>query len=79
VTLVENCPDLLNYITLIPVNPGKFPRVNHDAAMTFVRWLTAPDKGQVIIRDFGKDRYGEPLFFPNSKEWRQKEKNRGDR
>ncbi|MGD0235568.1 MAG: substrate-binding domain-containing protein [Syntrophorhabdales bacterium] len=72
VVLVENCPDLLNYITLIPVNPGKFPRVNHDATMTFVRWLTAPDKGQVIIRDFGKDRYGEPLFFPNSREWHQK-------
>jgi len=61
---------------LIPVNPKKFPRVNYEAAMTFVRWLTAPDKGQVIIRDFGKDRYGEPLFFPNSRERREKEKNR---
>jgi tungstate transport system substrate-binding protein len=35
-----------------------------------VKWLTAPDKGQKIIQDFGKDKYGSPLFFPNSKEWR---------
>jgi tungstate transport system substrate-binding protein len=37
--------------------------------MIFVKWLTAPDKGQLIIRDFGKDKYGSALFFPNSKEW----------
>jgi hypothetical protein len=36
----------------------------------FVKWLTSPQKGQRIIRDFGKDKYGSPLFFPNSKEWR---------
>lgn len=70
--LVEGSTDLLNYISLIPVNPKKFARANYGGAMTFVKWLTAPDKGQVIIRDFGKDRYGEPLFFPNSKEWREK-------
>jgi tungstate transport system substrate-binding protein len=39
--------------------------------MIFVKWLTSPDMGQKIIRDFGKDKYGSPLFFPNSKEWRQ--------
>ena len=33
-------------------------------------WLTSPEKGQKIIRDFGKEKYGSPLFFPNSKEWR---------
>jgi tungstate transport system substrate-binding protein len=67
--LVENDEALLNYITLIPVNPKKFPRVNAQATMIFVQWLTNPDKGQVIIRDFGKDTFGSPLFFPNSKEW----------
>jgi tungstate transport system substrate-binding protein len=69
--LVENSPELLNFISLIPVNPAKFPRVSHEAAMTFVRWLTAVDGGQKIIRDFGKDKYGEPLFLPNSKQWRE--------
>ncbi|MEN6615638.1 MAG: substrate-binding domain-containing protein [Syntrophorhabdus sp.] len=71
VILVEKDKALLNYISLIPVNPNKFPRVNAQAAMVFVRWLTDPQKGQLIIRDFGKDTYGSPLFFPNSKEWRQ--------
>jgi tungstate transport system substrate-binding protein len=67
--LVERDEDLLNYISLIPVNPKKFPRINHEEAMTFIKWLTSPDKGQMIIRDFGKDQYGSPLFFPNSREW----------
>jgi len=70
VVLVEKCPDLLNYISLIPINPRKFPRANYADAMVFVGWLTSPEKGQRIIRDFGKDKYGAPLFFPNSKEWR---------
>jgi len=71
VVLVEKDEALLNYITLIPVNPQKFPKVNYQDTMIFVKWLTSPDKGQKIIRDFGKDKYGSPLFFPNSMEWRQ--------
>lgn len=71
VVLVEKDEALLNFITLIPVNPKKFPKVNYQDTMIFVKWLTAPDKGQKIIRDFGKDKFGSPLFFPNSKEWRQ--------
>jgi len=70
VILVEKDEALLNFITLIPVNPKKFPRVNAKAAMTYVNWLTDPAKGQLIIRDFGKNKYGSPLFFPNSKQWR---------
>jgi len=68
--LVEKDEALLNFMSLIPVNPQKFPRVNYEDAMVFVKWLTSPEKGQKIIRDFGKDKYGSPLFFPNSKEWR---------
>ncbi|MBP7528232.1 MAG: substrate-binding domain-containing protein [Syntrophorhabdaceae bacterium] len=70
VVLAEKDDALLNFITLIPVNPKKFPRVNAKAAMAYVIWLTDPAKGQLIIRDFGKDKYGSPLFFPNSKQWR---------
>jgi tungstate transport system substrate-binding protein len=68
--LVERDEALLNYISLIPVNPQKFPKVNYEDTMVFVKWLTSPKKGQRIIKDFGKDKYGSPLFFPNSKEWR---------
>ncbi len=71
VILAEKDEALLNYISLIPVNPSRFPKVNYEAAMHFVKWLTSPSKGQLIIRDFGKDKYGSPLFFPNSKEWQE--------
>jgi tungstate transport system substrate-binding protein len=70
VILVEKDEALLNFMTLIPVNPQKVPRANYGDAMKFVKWMTSPEKGQKIIRDFGKDKYGSPLFFPNSKEWR---------
>ena len=71
VVLVEKDEALLNFISLIPVNPQKFPKVNNADALKFVRWLTSPGKGQRIIEDFGRDKYGSPLFFPNSKEWRE--------
>jgi tungstate transport system substrate-binding protein len=67
--LVERDQALLNYISLIPVNPAKFPRVNQAGAAAYIRWLTDPAKGQLIVRDFGRDKFGSPLFFPNSREW----------
>ncbi len=70
VVLVEKDEALINYMTLIPINPQKFPKTNYQDAMVFAKWLTSPEKGQKIIRDFGKDKYGSPLFFPNSKEWK---------
>ncbi|MBP7765304.1 MAG: substrate-binding domain-containing protein [Syntrophaceae bacterium] len=74
VVLVEGDEALLNFISLIPVNPAKFPGVNHKDTMTFVQWLTSPEKGQLIIRDFGKDKYGSALFFPNSRQWQETHK-----
>ena len=68
--LVENDEALLNYISLIPVNKTKFPKVNSRDTKIFIKWLTSPDKGQRIIRDFGKEKYGAPLFFPNSTDWK---------
>lgn len=64
--LVEGDEALLNHISLIPVNPAKCPKVYHKEALAFVKWLTDPKKGQKIIEDFGKDTYGQPLFFPES-------------
>lgn len=71
--LVEKDEVLLNFISLIPVNTQKFPKVNYMDAMNFVQWLTSPEKGQKVIADFGRDQYGSPLFFANSKEWREKQ------
>jgi tungstate transport system substrate-binding protein len=72
VILVEKDEILLNFISLIPVNPQKFPKVNYADTMKFVQWLTSPKKGQKIIAGFGKEKYGSPLFFANSKEWQEK-------
>jgi tungstate transport system substrate-binding protein len=69
--LVENDEAMLNFMSVIPVNSVKFPRVNRAGAMKFIAWMTAADKGQLVIRDFGKDKYGAPLFFPNSDAWRK--------
>ena len=71
VVLVEGDEAMLNYISLIPVNQKKFKTVNATDTMRFVNWLTDPQKGQLIIRDFGKEKYGAPLFFPNSEAWQK--------
>ena len=71
IVLVEGDEALLNYISLIPVSPAKFPKVNNKDTLIFVKWLTSPKKGQLIIRDFGKEKFGSALFFPNSEEWKK--------
>ena len=75
--LVEGDEALLNFISLIPVNPAKCPKVNMKDTKEFVKWLTSAEKGQLIIRDFGKGKYGSSLFFPNSMEWQKAKKNHG--
>ncbi|MFI5325177.1 MAG: substrate-binding domain-containing protein [Candidatus Rokuibacteriota bacterium] len=69
--LVERDPVLLNYIAVIRVNPAKLPRVNADGARAFQDWLVS-EEAQRIIKGFEVDRYGEPLFFPNSDDWRKR-------
>jgi len=69
--LVEGDEALLNRITLIPVNPGKCPQANLKETMIFVDWLTDPNKGQRFIETFGVEKYGQPMFFPDSIPWRQ--------
>ena len=74
--LVEGDEVLINHISLIPVNPKKCPRVYNKDAMAFVNWLVDSDKGQKVIETFGKDKYGMPLFFPESNSWKEKHKNK---
>lgn len=64
--LHENDEILLNYITIIPCNPEKLDNLNVEGAAAFIEWLTG-EEAQEIIRTFGVDQYGEPLFFPNAK------------
>jgi tungstate transport system substrate-binding protein len=75
--LVEGDEALLNRISLIPVSQQKFPLVNSEDAAAFVKWLSDPAKGQKIVADFGKDTYGQPLFFPDSREWKAQQPKTG--
>ncbi|MCX9025635.1 MAG: substrate-binding domain-containing protein [Candidatus Methanoperedens sp.] len=54
---------LFNPYHVMAVNPAKFPNVKYDLAMKYVNYTTSPE-GQDIIRNYGKDKYGEALFVP---------------
>ncbi len=69
--LVENDKRMLNLIALIRVNPERFKTIHKDEALKFADWVVG-DEAQKIIRDFGKDKYGAALFFPNSDQWNAK-------
>lgn len=63
--LVQNDKSLLNVYHVITVNPEKWPQINLAGAQAFADFVTSP-QGQQIIREFGADKYGQPLFFPDA-------------
>ena len=65
VILVEKDERMLNFINIIPCNPEKMPKVDAEGAEDFINWLVS-DEAQKIIAEFGVDKYGEQLFFPNA-------------
>jgi tungstate transport system substrate-binding protein len=54
---------LFNPYHVMAVNPAKFPNVKYDLAMKYINYVTSPE-GQDIIRNYGKDKFGEALFVP---------------
>jgi tungstate transport system substrate-binding protein len=60
---------LYNPYGVLPVSPEKHPGVNYDLATKFVEWLTSVDT-QKKIGEFGKDKFGQPLFYPDSEAYR---------
>lgn len=56
---------LLNPYGVMAVNPDKHPGVQFDMAMNFVHWILAPETQQ-MIGAYGKDKFGQPLFYPNA-------------
>jgi len=57
---------LLNKYSVIVINPAKFPKTNLAGAQAWADFLFAPDTLK-IIGEYGKDKYGEGLFFPITK------------
>jgi tungstate transport system substrate-binding protein len=56
---------LLNIYHVIEVNPTKWPKVNSTGAKAFNDFMVSPET-QAIIKGFGVDKFGSPLFFPDA-------------
>ena len=61
--MVEGDRLLLNIYSVMEVNPANGPRVNAAGGKAFADFVLAPETQQVI-RTFGVDKYGQPLFVP---------------
>jgi tungstate transport system substrate-binding protein len=63
--LVEGDAVLLNIYHVIEVNHAKWPKVNNAGAKAFSDFMVGRQT-QDIIRKFGVEKYGSPLFFPDA-------------
>jgi len=56
---------LLNIYHVMQPNPEKFPKVNAAGGKAFVDFMISRE-AQEIIRQFGKEKFGSPLFVPDA-------------
>lgn len=63
--LVEGDTSLLNVYHVITVNQTKWPKVNYEGALAFAKFMIADDT-QDVISQFGADKFGQPLFYPDA-------------
>ena len=61
--LVEKDKPLLNIYSVMEINPANGPRVNVAGGKAFADFMVAPET-QAVIRTFGVDKFGQPLFVP---------------
>jgi len=47
------------------VNPAGHPRVNAPGGKAFADFMVSPQT-QAVIRTYGVEKYGQPLFFPDA-------------
>lgn len=63
--LTEGDAILLNIYNVIEVNPAKWLKVNAAGAKAFADFMVS-SQTQNIIKTFGVDKFGSPLFFPDA-------------
>ena len=61
--MVEGDRPLLNIYSVMEVNSANGPRVNVAGGKAFAEFMLAPET-QAVIKTFGADKYGQPLFVP---------------
>jgi tungstate transport system substrate-binding protein len=63
--LAEGDAILLNIYHVIEVNPAKWPKVNAAGSRAFADFVVSKEV-QEIVKTFGVDKFGSPLFFPDA-------------
>jgi tungstate transport system substrate-binding protein len=63
--VVEGAPDLLRLYHVLVVNPSKGAWIDEAGARALAAYLGS-DGAQAVIRAFGVDRFGQPIFVPNA-------------
>jgi tungstate transport system substrate-binding protein len=63
--LFEGDSKLLNVYHVITVNAELWPKANYEGALAFANFMIDPAT-QEIIAQYGVDKYGAPLFFPDA-------------
>jgi len=63
--LLEGDAPLLNIYHVMEVNPAPYPRVNAAGGKAFADFMVSPEV-QAVIKTFGVEKYGQPLFFPDA-------------
>ena len=63
--LVEADGILLNVYHVIEVNPKKWTKANFAGGKAFADFMVSKE-AQAVIKTFGVDKYGSPLFFPDA-------------
>lgn len=63
--LFQGDPALFNPYGIIAVNPTRHPHINYVKAMALIGWVTS-HQGQSIIKEFGRAKFGAPLFYADA-------------
>ncbi len=63
--VVEGDNLLQNFYHVIVVSKKKFPKINEQGAIAFSDFIISPET-QKMIGEFGKAKYGQPLFIPDA-------------
>lgn len=56
---------LANIYHVIEIDPAKFPKVNSAGGRAFAAFMVSAP-AQAVIRTFGVEKFGSPLFFPDA-------------
>ena len=63
--LLEGAEALSNIYHVIELNPEKLPMINYSGGKAFADFIVSKE-AQDVIRTFGVEKFGQPLFFPDA-------------